>query len=318
MLVIVWIGALLLATVLLSYLVERLRSQPNPPDRLSWAPDVPIRYVNAGGMRLRYIVAGSGPALVLLHTLRTQLDMFQKVFPELAKRYRVYALDYPGHGYSDIPAADYTADFFTGSVARFLDALQIEDAILAGESIGGTIALLLAARHNPRVRGVVAVNPYDYASGQGLARSSPVAAVLLALGRIPVVGATFMRLRSPLVQRPIFRGGLNRKDSLPRALGREMYLVGNRRGHHQAFLSLMNHSKGWEDARREYGAIDWPVLLLYGDHDWSRPAEREADARDIPGAQLRTVEGAGHFLSLDAPGDWVRAVDEISLRQIPR
>lgn len=68
-------------------------------------------------MRLRYIVAGSGPAVVLLHTLRTQLDMFQKVFPELAKRYRVYALDYPGHGFSDIPAADYTADFFTASVS---------------------------------------------------------------------------------------------------------------------------------------------------------------------------------------------------------
>jgi pimeloyl-ACP methyl ester carboxylesterase len=316
--VIVWVVAALVAMVPLSYLVERLRSRPNPPDRLSWAPDVPIRYINAGGVRLRYIVAGSGPVVVLLHTLRTQLDMFQKVFPELAKRYRVYALDYPGHGYSDIPPADYTADFFTGSVARFLDELQIKEAVLAGESIGGTIALLLAARHNPRVRGVVVVNPYDYAGGQCLARSSPVAAVLLALGRIPVVGATFMRLRSPLVQRPIFRGGLNRKDSLPQALGREMYLVGNRRGHHQAFLALMRHSKGWEDARREYGAIDRPVLLLYGDHDWSRPDEREADARDIPGAQLRTVEGAGHFLSLDAPSEWVRAVDDISLRQIHR
>lgn len=314
--VIVWVAAALVAMVPLSYLVERLRSRPNPPDRLSWAPDVPIRYINAGGMRLRYIVAGSGPVVVLLHTLRTQLDMFQKVFPELAKRYRVYALDYPGHGYSEIPPADYTADFFTGSVARFLEALKIEEAVLAGESIGGTIALLLAARHNPRVRGVVAVNPYDYASGQGLARSSPIAAVMLALARIPVVGDTFMRLRSPLVQRPIFRGGLNRKASLPQALGREMYLVGNRRGHHQAFLSLMRHSKGWEDARREYGAIDRPVLLLYGDHDWSRPTERAADARDIPGAQLRTVAGAGHFLSLDAPSEWVRAVDDISLRQI--
>jgi pimeloyl-ACP methyl ester carboxylesterase len=314
--VIIWILAGLLGTVLLSYLVERLRSRPSPPDRLSWAPDVPIRYVNAGGVRLRYIVAGSGPAVVLLHTLRTQLDMFQKVFPELAKRYRVYAMDYPGHGFSDIPAVDYTADFFTASVARFLDALQIEDAVVAGESIGGAIALLLAARNNPRVRAVVAVNPYDYAGGRGLARSSSVAAVLLALSRIPVVGGTVMRLRLPFIQRPIFRGGLSRKDSLPEALGREMYLVGNRRGHLQAFLSLMGHSRGWEDARREYGAIDRPVLLLYGDRDWSRPAEREADARDIPKAQLRTVEDAGHFLSLDQPGEWVRAIDEMRLRQI--
>jgi pimeloyl-ACP methyl ester carboxylesterase len=316
--IIVWIAAVLLAMVPLSYLVERLRSRPTPPDRLSWAPDVPIRYVNAGGVRLRYIVAGSGPVVVLLHTLRTQLDLFQKVFPELAQRYRVYALDYPGHGYSDIPPADYTADFFTASVAQFLEALQIDDAILAGESIGGTIALRLAARQNSRVRGVVAVNPYDYAGGRGLARSSPVAAVLLALGRIPVVGATFMRLRSSLVQRPIFQGGLSRKESMPEALLREMILVGNRPGHYQAFMSLMDHSRGWEEARREYSAIDRSVMLLYGERDWSRPAEREADARDIPLNQLRTVKDAGHFLSLDQPGEWLRAVDELRLRQISR
>jgi pimeloyl-ACP methyl ester carboxylesterase len=316
--VILWIAAVLLAMVPLSYLVERLRSRPDQPDRLAWVPDVAIRYVNVGGARLRYIVAGSGPAVVLLHTLRTQLDMFQKVFPELAKRYRVYALDYPGHGYSDIPRADYTAEFFTTSVAGFLDALGIENAILAGESIGGSIALLLAARHNPRVRGVVAVNPYDYAAGRGLARSSPVAAILLALGRVPVVGATVMRLRSPLVQRLIFQGGLRRNESMPPALGREMYRVGNRPGHYQAFMSLLSHSSGWEDARREYGTIDRPVLLLYGDHDWSQPDEREADARNIPGAQLRTVQNGGHFLSLDQPEAWVRAVDEIGLRQISR
>ncbi len=44
-----------------------------------------------------------------------------------------------------------------------------------------------------------------------------------------------------------------------------------------------------------------PVLLLYGEHDWSRPEEREANQRAIPGAQMAIVKDAGHFLSLDAP-----------------
>src|SRR6266700_1845225 len=136
----------LLALLAISYVVEALRSQPTAPERLDWAPDIPIRYVALNGTKLRYIVAGQGPTLVLLHTLRTQLDMFQKVVPELAKRFQVYALDYPGHGYSDIPPVHYTADFFVTSVARFLDRLDIENATLVGESIGGTIALLLAAR----------------------------------------------------------------------------------------------------------------------------------------------------------------------------
>jgi pimeloyl-ACP methyl ester carboxylesterase len=53
-------------------------------------------------MKLRYIKTGAGPNLVLLHTLRTQLDLFEKVVPGLAKHFTVYALDYPGHGYSDM------------------------------------------------------------------------------------------------------------------------------------------------------------------------------------------------------------------------
>ncbi len=104
--------------VLISYVVEALRTAPKPQERLPWAPDIPIRYITVNGLRIRYIVTGEGPALVLLHTLRTQLDMFQKVVPKLAQRFQVYALDYPGHGYSDIPRVDYTADFFVTTVGE--------------------------------------------------------------------------------------------------------------------------------------------------------------------------------------------------------
>src|SRR5438128_1388703 len=142
----------LAALVPLSYLVEAFRTAPAVPDRLDWAPDIPIRYVEVKGTKLRYVAAGRGPALVLLHTLRTQLDMFQKVIPELAQRFRVYALDYPGHGYSDIPKAEYSSELFVTAAAQFLDQLDIRDAVIVGESIGGTIGLLLAARHNARVR----------------------------------------------------------------------------------------------------------------------------------------------------------------------
>lgn len=305
------IAGLVLAPVLVSYVVEALRSPPAVPERLSWAPDIPIRYVTVAGLKIRYIVAGSGPVLVLLHTLRTQLDMFQKVVPELSQRFRVYAMDYPGHGYSDIARAEYTADFFVRSVAGFLDQLNIENAVVVGESIGGTIGLLLAARRNPRVRGVVAINPYDYDAGRGLRRSSTLANLLFGAGSIPILGATVMRLRQRVIENRVFQGGVKRKQSLPEPLALEMYRVGNRRGHYRAFMSLIRHWPGWEHARTEYANIDRPVLLLYGDADWSRTEEREADARDIPGAQLRIVEG-GHFLSLENPAEVTSAVTRAS------
>jgi pimeloyl-ACP methyl ester carboxylesterase len=92
----VWIVLGLAGVVLVSYLVEAARRSPAPPERLAWAPEIPIQYVDVAGTRLRYISAGNGRPLVLLHTLRTQLDMFQRILPALAKRFRVYAVDYPG------------------------------------------------------------------------------------------------------------------------------------------------------------------------------------------------------------------------------
>ena len=145
---------------------------PKEPRMLGWAPDIPIEYLEVGGNRPRYIKSGKGPALVLLHTLRTQLDLFETVIPELSKHFTVYALDYPGHGYSDIPSARYDAAFFTKAVEGFFEKLNLRDVTLAGVSIGGSIALIIAARRNARVARVIAINPYDYAKGRGMARSS--------------------------------------------------------------------------------------------------------------------------------------------------
>ena len=302
----------LVALVALSYIVEALRPQPVAPEHLGWAPDLTVSYVDVGGLRLRYVATGRGRALVLLHTLRTQLDMFQKVVPALAGHYRVYAVDLPGHGYSDIPNAEYSPEFFRSAVERFLEILRIEDALVVGESIGGSIALLLAARHNPRVRAVVAVNAYDYDRGRGVRRSSLLANVLFGLSNVPVIGGTVTRLRSYPIVRRVMQGGLYRKESLPDSLARELNAVGNRRRHYRALMSLIRHWPEWESARAEYGSIDRPVLLLYGDHDWSHPDEREANRRAVPGAEMRIVPGAGHFLALDTPQELVRSVLEFT------
>jgi pimeloyl-ACP methyl ester carboxylesterase len=263
-------------------------------------------FVDVGGVRIRYLSVGSGPQLVLLHTLRTQLDMFQKVIPALAGRFRVLALDYPGHGHSDAPDGTYDSEFFVASITEALARLDVREAVVVGESIGATIGLLLAARHNPRVRAVVAINPYDYDRGRGIRRSSWLANVVFGMAAVPVVGELVMRMGSYAVVRRILYGGVYRRGSMPDALVRDLYDSGNREGHARAIARLMRESASWEGARREYAKIGVPVLLVYGDHDWSRPEEQDADSRTIPGARLHVVQGAGHFLSLDAPEEVVR------------
>jgi pimeloyl-ACP methyl ester carboxylesterase len=289
------------AIVLLSFLVEVMRPVPPTPERLSWALDVPIQYVSVDGVRLRYIKTGDGPTLLLLHTLRTQLDLFEKVVPELAKSFSVYAVDYPGHGYSDIPDAKYDADYFVETIEDFLQALDLHDVTLAGVSIGASISLIIAARNNPRVSRVVAINPYDYAKGRGMARSSFLARLIVALADLPILGDTVMRLRQFFIMKSVLNGGVSEPRNISPELLKEMYDVGNRKGHYRAFLSLLRNAETWETATRAYSNVRIPVLLLWGECDWSRPDEREHDRHIVPAAKMATVEDGGHFLPLDRP-----------------
>ena len=286
---------------LVSFAVEALRPVPKPPTKLRWAPNIPIDTATVNGINLRYIKTGKGPALVLLHTLRTQLDLFEKVVPELAKHFTVYTLDYPGHGYSDIPKARYDAAYFVDAVEGFLDRLDLRDVTLAGVSIGGSIALIIVARHNPRVACVIAINPYDYAKGRGMARSSLFGWMLNYASLAPLVGEIFMRLRNSFIVNRVFRGGVADAKSIPPELLKEMYAVGNRRGHYRGFLSLLRNGESWETATKDYGRIEVPVLLIWGDQDWTSPAERAHDASLVPNVQVTTIEHGGHFLPLDRP-----------------
>src|SRR5215831_15059236 len=208
----------LVAMVVLSYIVEALRSAPKRPETLVWAPRIPIEYVDLDGMRVRRNRTGVGPNLVLLHTLRTQLDIFEKIIPELEKRFTVHAFDYPGHGWSDIPKAAYAPEDFYQWTATYLDRIDIRQATIVGISIGGTISLVLAARHNPRVTRVIAVNPCDYWPVGGIRKSSLAARLVLTPSGVPVLGATIMRLRNRFLSDRIFEGGLASPKPCPKSL----------------------------------------------------------------------------------------------------
>jgi pimeloyl-ACP methyl ester carboxylesterase len=301
------VAGVIVTLVLISYLVEAMRSPPSRPEHLSWAPDISIRYLTMNGLQIRYIVAGQGPPLVLLHTLRTQLDLFQKVIPELTREFTVYAVDYPGHGWSDIPQADYSPAFFTRFTADFLESLGIQDALVAGVSIGASIPLLMAAEGNPRIRAVVSINPYDYGK-RGIDRANAVAKILFTLAPIPVLGDTVMRLRNRMVEGKVLDGAVVSPSAVPRTFREEVFTVGERPGHYRAFLQLIRHMPLWREAHQVYGRIQVPVLLVYGDQDWSREAERQLTLRQIPGARLVTVKDAGHFLPLDQPAAVVQQI----------
>jgi pimeloyl-ACP methyl ester carboxylesterase len=272
----------------------------------------PTRYADVAGIRLRYVMAGAGPALVLLHTLRTQLELVAPIISPLARHFTVYAPDHPGHGHSDAPKARYDATFFAKTIEGFLDVLDLKDVTLAGVSIGGVIPLMLAARRNPRLSRVIAINPYDYARGLGLARSSAIAFLAIHAARVPVLGEIMLPLTPFFLTRAILAGGVAEPRHLPRDLALQIHRAGQRPGHVRAFLSLLRNAQSWQDARDHYPKIDLPVLLIWGEKDWSRQAERDHSRAHLRTAATRTIAGGGHFLPLDRPRELAELMVEFA------
>ncbi|HSF48882.1 MAG TPA: alpha/beta fold hydrolase, partial [Burkholderiales bacterium] len=165
----------------------------------------------SNGFSLRYLRAGRGRPLVLLHTLRTQLDYFQKLVPALKSQYQLYVLDLPGHGQSTLLPTEYSEELFRKSVAEFIRQLDLRDITLVGESIGGTLALTVAAELPDRVVRAVALNPYDYGDdfGGGIRRSSNG----WIIGFFNVFGKYTVEPKFLLTA--VFRGGFYDRSKLP-------------------------------------------------------------------------------------------------------
>jgi pimeloyl-ACP methyl ester carboxylesterase len=252
----------------------------------------PFHRASVAGAELRYLRTGTGRPLVLLHTLRTQLEYFDPLVERLdTTRVEIVAVDLPGHGQSTAPSVDYTADYFA-------------------DSIGGTIALTLAARGNRRIAHVIAVNPYDYGRWSGIRRSSLLANVLFTTMLWPGIGPVVARSGNRQVLRRVLEGGLYDPHALPASLVDEMHTCGSLPGHARAFRSLNQEWRTWIAARAHYAAITLPVTLVYGSDDWSHPSEREANARAIPAARTVSLERCGHFASLEKPGSVAQLIGE--------
>lgn len=248
---------------------------------------------------------------MLLHTLRTQLDMFGEVLAQLDRaRVEAIAVDLPGHGHSTAPRVDYTAEYFTDTIEELLEQLELRGAVLLGESIGGTIALSIAARGNGRVSTVIAVNPYDYGRWGGIRRSSRLANVLFTAILWPAVGPLVARAGTRTILRSVLHGGLHDSSALSPELLEELYGCGSRPGHARALQSLCRASRSFAAARVCYPQIAVPVSLVYGDEDWSHRDERAANADAIPGVDVVSLERCGHFASLDQPEAIARLISE--------
>ena len=277
--------------------------EKNTREKLYWAIDIEPQFINIEGCSIRYIKTGKGQHLLLLHTIRTQLDYFQKIIPLLSQHFEVYVLDLPGHGLSyDALKVEYTEPYHRKSVWSFIEIMQLTNIIILGESIGATLALTLAATdERKRIEKIFASNPYDYGPPEGIKRSTSLAGILFSIIQWPLLGSIISRVNLKPLLKHVLNGGFYNKNNLPPQLLDEFYKNGNRKGSARAFTSLLKNWKSWTAAKESYKNIKVPVVLIYGDTDWSNIKEREVTGKLIPGSRTITLKNTGHFACLDNP-----------------
>lgn len=264
-----------------------------------------------GNRTLRFLKTGTGAPLILLHTIRTQLDYFQEVIPLLAKHYTVYAVDLPGHGYSSIDTkASYDEPYFRSAVIAFIEKLDLREITLVGESIGAVLALTVASALPERIKAVVSSNTYDYDTryADGVRRGNFIANFILSQFAIPGLGAVFAAMENKPLLGLIMRGGLHMKRWMPNHLLTELNRAGYRKGYRYVERNVFANWRSWGEARSMYAAVKVPVKLIYGEHDWSTLDERKRTAKQLGGVEIITVANTGHFAFVDNPHKLVELV----------
>lgn len=261
------------------------------------------RQITVGEARIRYLVAGSGPPVVLVHGLGGAAPNWRLIAPDLARDHRVLIPELPGHGGSDALSAA-TLDPFADAVLAVLEAEDALPVAWIGHSLGGIVGLRAAVRRPEAVRGVVLAAAAGITSGQGTAVARVTMHSFVHVGK--VVTTQRRRLaRSPLGRTLAF-GWWGVAD--PVALEPEMaeaFLEGPSR---HTNTTSAGRALVATDPRLELDRVQCPCLCLWGTRDnWVPLADGFEYARRLR-APLRTIADCGHLLIGERPEVVLRAL----------
>lgn len=265
--------------------------------------------IRTNGIDLYYEEQGTGTPLVLLGGLGYPSWQWHRMVPLLAERLRVITPDNRGVGLSSKPPGPYTASMLAADTLGLLDALEIDQAVIMGHSMGGFIAQALALEYPQRVSKLIlaATNfggprhvPITAAAMKVLGDVSGDAVTRFQNGLAVSTAAGFAERHPELIAEWLAWRAANPVD--PAAYGAQM-AVG---------LALLDEAAAFE---RKLPAITAPTLILFGAEDAVvPPANAPLLAQQIPHSAVRILEGAGHFFPIEVPEAAAEVVTEFILR----
>jgi pimeloyl-ACP methyl ester carboxylesterase len=263
------------------------------------------RFAEVRGTRLRYLVAGRGEPLLLVHGLGGAAANWLALAPLLLPGRRLLLPELPGHGGSQPPAAAPSLNVYADRLAALLADEAATPAAVVGHSLGGAIVLRLAIRRPDAVSALV------LAGAAGISSATRNARYALAVTGIVKPGrklAPYRRwiARSNALKRAVFGGwGAADPEALPPELV-EAFLSGPPR-----HTDTVSAAKALirDDPRPDLDRVRCPSLVLWGARDHQLPVADAFDYARRLGGRLRVIADCGHLLIGERPAACADAIE---------
>ncbi len=252
------------------------------------------KFVDLGGRKAHYIEKGEGRPLILLHGFFYDSYLWAENIDALAQHFKVYALDLWGCGYSAREPLDFGYPQYAEQVRLFMDAMGIERASFAGQSMGAGTAIKFCVQHRQRVDKLVLV------SAAALPNPMPAMAKFFNL---PMIGEFFLGLNTDVFRKTAL------KDIFlhDKTLVTDAYFENVTRAHKiektvDAGLKIQRNEffDTLSDEIRTLGGMDVPTLLVWGREDKAIPLRLGQEMqRILTGSQLEILDNAGHVSNFE-------------------
>ena len=240
------------------------------------------------GMKLNYITAGQGEAVLLLHGWGSSIEPYRQLTQLLSQKYFVIALDMPGFGGSQEPPEPYGVDEYVDVVLEFLKPFGLKELNLVGHSFGGRVIIKMVNRELP-----FRVNKITLIDSAGI-RPQPTKKKSFRQ-RCYKLGKWFV------TRRPIEKLFPDALDQLQRKFGSADYAAASPMMR-KCLVKVVN-----EDLSHLLPGITPPTLLVWGENDTATPlSDGQQMEREIPNAGLAVIKNAGHYSFLEQPGLFLR------------
>jgi pimeloyl-ACP methyl ester carboxylesterase len=261
----------------------------------------------SGGVHYR--VGGSGEPLLLVHGLAGSWRNWCEVLPALLERYRVIAVDLPGHGHSAAPPRGATTADLAASVAAVLEAEAVEGVTVAGHSLGGLVSLRLARTRPELVRGLLLISPAGIASSTRAARAIVLASVTVRPGRMAAI------FRHRLAGRAWYRRAVFRPWFVSDAVALTPRATHGLLGAQPEHVDVKTPGRALvaDDPRKDLDGVACPVTILWGARDAQLPLGDAFEYARRLRAGLRLVADCGHLVIVERPRAVLDALEELTV-----